>query len=263
MRRRPVLASILESPAGARAFQAILRALGRRAISRIETVEDGQFLRVRIRRFGRPLYWPAELSRESLYLVVEEQAYWWNPHNYEIPQASVRADDRVLDCGAAEGLFGLHVVDRCARLVLVEPLGLFERCLERTFAGFDRVTIVRAALSDSCGTARLEENGISSRIVEGAPGTPVDLTTVDALCARLGFTPTFVKADLEGSEPAMVRGARELLARHKPRLALTTYDDPSVIRELVPEILRANPTYEFLTKGVIPSTGAPFMLHAW
>lgn len=136
----------------------------------------------------------------------------------------MRVDDIVLDCGAAEGLFGLRIVDRSARVILVEPLGLFVRCLERTFAGLDRATIVRAALSDRCGTALLEENGIASKIGGGMSGTPTEMITVDALCARLDLASTYVKADLEGWEPAMIRGARKLLSRHKPgsRLPHTT-----------------------------------------
>jgi FkbM family methyltransferase len=246
-----------------RAFRALLRGLGRMAVASIEPADDEGFLRVRMRGMERIFYWPAELGTESLFIIAQEQGYSWNPHNYEIPQTRVRADDVVLDCGASEGLFSLRIVDRSARVILVEPLELFIRCLERTFAGLDRATIVRAALSDRCGTALLEENGIASKIGGGKTGTPTEMITVDALCARLDVAPTYVKADLEGWEPAMIRGARELLSRHKPRLAITTYDDPGVVKALIPEIRACNPDYEIITKGVIPLTGAPFMLHAW
>ena len=263
MQRRSVLSALLGSSLGARAFRFVLGVLGRAAIAEIDTVPDEPYLSVRLRGMKRSISWPSAIGRESLYVVVQEQAYPWNPHNYEIPQTRVRADDVVLDCGAAEGLFGLRVVDRCRRLVLVEPLELFVRALRRTFAGLQGVTIVAAALSDRCGEGFLEENGIASRISSGSSGAPVALTTLDALCARLGLVPTFIKADLEGGEPTMIRGARQLLARHKPRLAITRYDDPSVATALVPEIRGANASYAIVTKGIVPMTGAPFMLYAW
>jgi FkbM family methyltransferase len=262
MKGKGPIAALLGSKTGRRVFTAMLHGLGRMAIASIESDTDG-LLKARLRGMERSLYWPAELPVQSLYIVAQEQAYAWNPHNYEISQTSVRPDDIVLDCGAAEGLFSLRIIDRCARVILVEPLGLFSRSLKRTFAGLERATIVRAALSDQCGTAFLEENGIASKIGSDTRGTPTEMITVDALCTRLDIAPTYIKADLEGWEPTMIRGARELLARHKPRLAVTTYDDPSVVKELIPEISAANPDYRFLTKGVIPTTGAPFMLHAW
>ena len=261
--RPSLLGAVLSSPLGARTFRAVLRALGRAAIAAIKDAPDEPYLCVRLRGVDRTLWWPSPLARESLYIVAQEQAYPWNPHNYEIPQSRVHPDDVVLDCGAAEGLFGLRVIDRCFRLILVEPLNLFVQGLRRTFAGLDTVTIIPAALSDHSGTALLEENGIASRITQGSVGTPVETTTIDALCACLDVVPTFIKADLEGWEPAMIRGARKLLARHKPRLAITTYDDPSIAKALVPEIRTANPSYTIVTKGVVPTTRAPFMLHAW
>jgi len=60
------------------------------------------------------------------------------------------------------------------------------------------------------------------------------MNTVDALCTRLDVAPTYVKADVEGWELAMIRGARELLSRHKPRLTITIYGDPGVVKELIP-----------------------------
>ena len=263
VKRPSLLGAILSSRLGARIFRAVLLALGRAAVAAIVNSPDEPYLQVRLRGVDRTLWWPSPLARESLYIVAQEQAYSWNPHAYEIPRSGVRSDDVVLDCGAAEGLFGLRVVDRCRMLILVEPLNLFVRGLHRTFAGIRTVTIVHAALSDHAGTAFLEENGIASRITDNPAGTPVTLTTVDSLCASLGIAPTFLKADLEGWEPAMIRGARGLLARHRPRLAVTTYDDPSIAKAIIPEILAANPAYTIITRGVVPTTGAPFMLHAW
>ena len=34
----------------------------------------------------------------------------------------------------------------------------------------------------------------------------VEVLTVDELCARLDFVPTYLKADLEGFEPGMIGG---------------------------------------------------------
>jgi len=40
-------------------------------------------------------------------------------------QTTVTEEDIVVDCGAAEGLFGFLVIDRCEKLLLIEPLPVF------------------------------------------------------------------------------------------------------------------------------------------
>ena len=63
-------------------------------------------------------------------------------------------------------------------------------------------------------------------------------------------------------DPAVRRGARGLPASHRPRLATTTYDDPAVARGVRSFLRACNPDYQLQTKGAVPMTGAPFMLHA-
>jgi len=53
----------------------------------------------------------------------------------------------------------------------------------------------------------------------------------------------FIKADIEGAERIMLKGARQVLRDFSPKLSICTYhfpDDPQVLRELT---LDANPNY--------------------
>jgi FkbM family methyltransferase len=263
MKMRSLVDALYRSRLGVGVFQAFVEALGRHAIERAVPTRDGRFLQVKLRGVARPLYWPSALGLHNLYIVAQEQGYPWHWHYYEIPQTRVSAADVVLDCGAAEGLFSLRVLDRCRSSFLIEPLPLFVEGLKRTFAGARKAHVVQAALSDRKGTARLKEDGIASKIVDGPDGRATRVLTVDGLCRQMRIRPSYIKADLEGSEPAMIRGAKELIRRHKPRIAITTYDDPAFARELKSLLKSYHSDYEFRTKGLMPSNGAPFMLHAW
>lgn len=48
-------------------------------------------------------------------------------------------------------------------------------------------------------------------------------TTLDAFCRVNGLAPEIIKIDVEGSEIAVLEGARELLARHAPTIFLSVH----------------------------------------
>jgi FkbM family methyltransferase len=61
----------------------------------------------------------------------------------------------------------------------------------------------------------------------------------------------FIKADIEGFEREMLKGAAFTLKNHAPKLAISTYhlqDDPEVLEKLVRD---ANPNYRIVHKGWI------------
>ncbi|MBP3444189.1 MAG: FkbM family methyltransferase, partial [Methanocorpusculaceae archaeon] len=74
------------------------------------------------------------------------------------------------------------------------------------------------------------------------------LTTVDAFCETEGVSPDFIKADIEGAERQMMKGAVETLKRDAPKISICTYhfaDDAAVLREI---IKAANPAYRISEK---------------
>lgn len=56
---------------------------------------------------------------------------------------------------------------------------------------------------------------------------------------------TFMKADIEGEELHMIRGAQKLIARHKPKLAICIYHNDEDLYEIPMELRRLNPEYKF------------------
>ena len=59
----------------------------------------------------------------------------------------------------------------------------------------------------------------------------------------------FIKADIEGAEREMLRGARSTLRKYAPKLAICTYhkpDDPIVLENI---ILESNPKYTIVHIG--------------
>ncbi|GHT01861.1 hypothetical protein AGMMS50276_30860 [Synergistales bacterium] len=77
----------------------------------------------------------------------------------------------------------------------------------------------------------------------------IETTTIDDFVEENGLERVdFIKADIEGYERHMLKGAAKTLKRFAPKLALCTYhllDDPEVMERFIKE---ANPVYNVVQK---------------
>ncbi len=227
--------------------------------------EDGDALSVRLRGVPFPLLFPKEMDFYHLQQVIAESHNASDWHYYEVEETRVRDGDVVADCGAAEGLFAALAATRAARVYAIEPLPRFAALLRRTFAAVPSVTVVPVAVHARDGTARLSAGALDSSLAAAptAPGgTEVAVRSLDSLAREWGADPTYIKADLEGADVAALEGAREVIARAAPRIAITTYhaaDHAARIEALLRDV---DPRYAVRVKG-IADYGCPVMLHAW
>jgi FkbM family methyltransferase len=133
--------------------------------------------------------------------------------------------------GATVFDIGAHVGDRTgsflrlgARVVALEPQPLIFRALRRIYGRCPRATLIRAAAGESAGEMELLLNPSNPTVatldpafIAAASGSPgwedqvwsgsitVPVTTLDALIEKHG-KPCFVKLDVEGHEPEVLKG---------------------------------------------------------
>jgi len=146
---------------------------------------------------------------------------------------ALRPEDIVVDGGAFDGDTLRTLGPNFARAWAIEP---DPANAARLRARVDsRVTVIEAALGAARGRTRLfAERGVASAVSsEGNLGVLVE--TLDALLQ--GERVTFIKLDVEGSEHATLEGARCLLARSQPIVAVCIYHRPEDLWEL-PRFLR-------------------------
>jgi FkbM family methyltransferase len=229
-----------------------------------EIKTSGGLREVHLKGLDSPLYFPSIMPKTSLCQVIEESFYPDNWHYFEIEETRVDSNDIVADCGAAEGMFSLMVADRCKKVYVIEPLPPFLDSLKKTFSRFSNVEIVPCALSDKPGQGNILDRDISSTLTRSPrTGTPVKIKTMDNLFYDKGIRITYIKADLEGHEYDMLKGAIKTIKASFPKIAITTYhraDHAEKISALLKEI---NPNYRIRVKGVGEQAGAPVMLHAY
>ena len=185
-------------------------------------------------------YWMPTSSGDSLLYDLGEQ-------KRNIYGTRMRPGDIVLDAGANVGVFTRKALwAGASKVIAIEPGPENVECLRRTFAAEiadGRVVVYPKGIWDKEDVLKLSVSPTSSaqdsfvRPIENAQFIEVPLTTVDKLVEELHLPKVdFIKMDIEGAERKAVIGARNTLARYRPRMALCIYHvkgDETAIPQLV------------------------------
>jgi len=151
---------------------------------------------------------------------------------YELNAVTLDAGDIVIDAGSWIGDFAaLASVKGCHTYAFEPVANLFANFLTKTAAWNKNITACPFALSDSNGYLTIENSQVQA--------TSLDSFVHENNLPRVDF----IKADIEGAERYLLKGAKNVLKEFAPKIAICTYhlpDDPKVLREL---ILEANPKY--------------------
>ncbi len=193
-------------------------------------------------------FWMPTASGDALIYDLAEQ-------KRDIYGRRVHAGDIVLDAGANVGVFTRKALwAGASKVIAIEPGPENLECLRRNFAAEitdGRVVLYPKGIWDKDDVLRLSVDPVSSardsfvRPIEKAEFVEVPLTTVDRLVAELQLPRVdFIKMDIEGAEQRAVNGARNTIARFRPRMALCIYHvqgDEIMVPKLVSQ---ARPDYK-------------------
>ena len=174
-----------------------------------------------------------------------------NEGPYEYKQVALASDDIVIDAGSCMGEFSALASVKGCKVYAFEPVPeIVQEYLSKTAEWNKNIEIIEFGLSDKESELTLtviDELGSSSGfIVREQAGTDIVINTItldDFVCKNNLPRVDFIKADIEGAERLMLKGAKNVLRDFAPKLAICDYhlpDDPQVLRDL---ILDANPNY--------------------
>jgi FkbM family methyltransferase len=235
--------------------------LSKTKIKKIDS--DDKFHLIWLKGFDYPVVLSKTISIHSINQVVAEQFYEWSWHYYQIAETMVDKNDVVFDCGSAEGIFSLITRANCKKVFAFEPLEEYLDGLERTFSGIDNVIVINEALGDKTGRVFFEKSGISSQISEMKTENLVKINTIDNFCQTHKTEVNYIKADIEGFESNLLRGAENSIRLYKPKIAITVYHPENNVWDIKAYLASLVPEYKFKIKGVSELKNHPVMLHAW
>lgn len=140
------------------------------------------------------------------------------------------ATECFVDCGAFDGDSIRSFLERretaFGRIIAIEPdpgnCGRFRQFvtgLPEALRG--RITVHQNAVGSRRQIVRFDATGTAASAVGSGGTVEVECAPLDELLR--GETPTYIKMDIEGAEPDALAGAAEVIARHKPVLAICLY----------------------------------------
>lgn len=174
----------------------------------------------------------------------------WSGTNTYFPSDLFRlsSNERVLDCGAFDGdtireLLNRIVPNRGA-IHAIEADAISSKRLREYVANLEsairaRMRVYQCAVGAQRGIIHFESNGSLTAKVS-ASGSVVQLYPIDGLFQESRLT--FIKMDIEGAEYDALLGARKVIQRDRPILAICVYHTqsdiwriPLLVKEMAPE----------------------------
>jgi FkbM family methyltransferase len=197
--------------------------------------------------------WRLRLDFENLPPPVEEDIY------YPCDLMTIREDEVFVDCGAFDGDtvrdFIRHSRGRFKTAYAFEAdrrnfdkLQQFVRSLPDDQRR--RVVPIEAALSDRDGTVQFDASGSAASAV-AKQGVTVKSVALDSALAE---APTWIKMDIEGSEPAALRGAGRTIADHAPILSVCVYHSQNHLWRIPLQIAELHRGYRLYLRPFVPES---------
>jgi FkbM family methyltransferase len=157
---------------------------------------------------------------------------------------------RFVDGGAFDGDttgFFLRKKSALEAVAAFEPDLFNFRKLTRSLSfqrrNIQEIVLIPAGLGEKTASVKfLSGFGAGSRFIQGE-GLEAPIVALDDVLPN--FSPTLIKLDIEGLEPAALRGAKKLISSTRPDLAICVYHQPEHLWE-IPLLLKTMvPQYRF------------------
>jgi FkbM family methyltransferase len=164
------------------------------------------------------------------------------PELWKWLKAEVHTGEHILDVGAFLGVYAIMLArwaGPSSRVLAFEPTPGIADALGRHIVmnGLDdRIQVLRLALGASDGEAMIHQHsepyrnaiGVTDPAGRETGQAHVVVSTIDAVCERHGFEPTLIRMDVQGSELAVLEGARRTIGRGRGRLRIVLEVHPQL-----------------------------------
>ena len=199
---------------------------------------EGKLEELQLPYFGSTLHLSKDLTNLSTFVMLE-RGDWYEPE-LDLFRSLVRHGDRVLDVGAAVGVYAFGAAPFAGeqgRILAIEADSRNAALLRKTAAQHATVQIHELAVSDHEGIGRLRAGDTPefSELVDGeAEGKPVQLKTIDQVLAAAGLeTVDMLKLDIGNGALQAIAGAEKTLRSGAPIVIYDARDGKKLRTDLI------------------------------
>lgn len=148
------------------------------------------------------------------------------------------SNETYLDLGAYDGKSMSEFIGLCPsfeKILAVEVQPNMYKLLQEKFNGDERITIKNIGVSDHIGVDYFNFDDQSTCLANIVSGTPVEVSTVDALCKDLSNV-SLIKICIGNTITPLINGAGNVLRKYKPKLVIAAGIDSRALLDYIPLI---------------------------
>lgn len=168
-----------------------------------------------------------------------------------------------LDCGCYDGVDTIKYKGKKpdGKVYAFEPdLENFYECKERLKI-YEDVTLYQIGLSNEKREVYFNGGNGETSNIDADGENRIQLDTIDNVVQDEKVS--FIKMDIEGSEKEAIEGAKRVILRDKPDMAISVYHKKEDIIEIPMTILDINPSYEFMLRHYSAGSANDTVLYAF
>lgn len=193
--------------------------------------------------------WRSSLEQSALPPHTPVEETYFPPDLFDF-----KPDEVMVDCGAFDGdsirAFLQRVGNSFGTAVGLEPDPLTRIRFETWRESLPqeqakKIHLLPYATGDKPETLSFDSTGTAASAI-GSGQVQVECLPLDESVAK--FAPSFIKMDIEGAEPATVRGAKGIIRQHQPILAVCLYHAQEHLWQLPLLIQSLNPNYRLFLR---------------
>ncbi len=157
-----------------------------------------------------------------------------------------------VDGGCYDGKSSMDLIKICKdykKIYAFEPDKENIKLINKKFAS-ENIEILPYGLWDEKMELHFSSGGQGSRIDESGEET----ISVDSIDNCVDDCVTYIKMDIEGSELKALLGAKEIIQKYQPKLAISIYHKKEDIIDIPLTILKLNSRYKFFLRHYSPGT---------
>lgn len=177
--------------------------------------------------------------------------------HYENNFYKITSDDIVFDCGANMGIFAAYAASQGAEVYAFEPMSYIRQLLKDTAEFYPNIHIIPYALGNKNEQTKFNQcfnpgGSHNSLLKDENKENPilyqekVQAITLDTFINENKIYPTFIKADIEGSELFLLEGGKKFLSQNKPIISMAVYHFNNNYNEIIDYIKKINFLYDLI-----------------